>query len=208
VLPLKAKAAKANNEEAGRLIATAPGIPDELWIREKGVPLAKSEFRAVLLAKVQPAQRRVIWDVGAGTGSYSVECSLLAPQARVIAIDKNPVACSLVAENAARFGATVETVCALAPECFQNLPRPDLVIIGGNDGRLLEIFKKALQFINPGGRLAVTAVLKETKNAAHQAFAQSGLARRQAVRVAIARGEGHKWVENNPVILFIGDKEN
>ncbi len=187
--------------------AAAPGIPDHLWARKEGVPMSKSEVRAVLLAKAQPALRRVIWDVGAGTGSYAVECSLLAPGARVIAIDKNRDACVLIKENAARFGADLETVCAAAPACFAGLPRPDLVIIGGHAGSLAEIFASAITIISPGGRIAVTAVLADTKKTAHQLFAASGLKERQATRVAIARGEGHAWVESNPVILFTGDRE-
>ncbi|MHB8142650.1 MAG: precorrin-6y C5,15-methyltransferase (decarboxylating) subunit CbiE [Thermoleophilia bacterium] len=189
-----------------RPAAAAPGIPDDLWLRREGVPLSKSEFRAVLMARVQPALRRVIWDVGAGTGSYSVECSLLSPAAEVYAIDRNPEACGLIAANATRFGADVKTVCAAAPECLARLPRPDLVIIGGNDGRLAEIFAKVVEAVLPGGRVAVTAVLDRTRQEAHGLFAGSGLEARQAVRVEIARGHEHEWAANNPVILFTGDR--
>ncbi len=189
-----------------RCEAAAPGIPDHLWARREGVPLSRSEVRAVLLAKAQPALRRVIWDVGSGSGSYAVECSLLAPEARVIAIDINPDACALIKENAHRFCAAAETVCAAAPGCFSGLPRPDLVIIGGHEGMLEPIFAAATSIVNPGGRIAVTAVLTETKEKAHQLFAASGLKRRQATRVSIARGEGHAWARSNPVIIFTGDK--
>ncbi len=186
--------------------AAAPGIPDDLWLRREGVPLSKSEFRAVLMARVQPALRRVIWDVGSGTGSYAVECSLLSPAAVVYAIDRNPEACRLIAANASRFGADVKIVCAAAPECLARLSRPDLVIIGGNDGRLAEIFAKVVEAVLPGGRVAVTAVLDRTRQEAHGLFAGSGLEARQAVRVEIARGQEHEWIPNNPVILFTGDR--
>ncbi|MHB9111935.1 MAG: precorrin-6y C5,15-methyltransferase (decarboxylating) subunit CbiE [Thermoleophilia bacterium] len=185
---------------------SAPGIPDEEWLRCEGVPLSKSEVRAVLLAKAQPSGRRVIWDSGSGTGSYAVECALVEPGAYVYAIDKNPDACSVLADNARRFGAVVEPVCAEAPGAFAELPRPDLVIIGGNDGRLEEIFGGALEALAPGGRIVVTALLEETKKKAHSLFAASGLENRAATRVAISRGETQKWVEQNPVIIFTGDK--
>ena len=183
----------------------APGIPDDFWFRRPGVPLSKSEFRAVLLSRAQPAGRRVIWDIGAGTGSYGIECSLLEPRARVIAFDHNPEACALITENAARFAAHVEVVCAAAPGCLEDLAAPDLVIIGGSDGRLEAIFNKVMEKLNPGGRLVVTAVLAETRKLAHRLFGSSGLEGRQAIKVEIARGEGHRWQELNPVILFTGD---
>jgi precorrin-6Y C5,15-methyltransferase (decarboxylating) len=188
--------------------ATAPGIPDEMWLRQEGVPLSKSEVRAVLLAKAQPSGRGVIWDVGSGTGSYGIECALLEPRAHVIAIDKKPGACEVIAANASRFGAAVETVCDEAPGCLEELPRPDLAIIGGNDGRLGEIFEQVLASLHPGGRLVVTAFLAETRKAAHGLLAGSGLADRQATRVSIARGKATEWEEYNPVIIFTGDKDS
>lgn len=186
--------------------ATAPGIPDELWLRRESIPLSKSEVRAVLLSKAQPAGRRVIWDIGAGTGSYGIECSLLEPRAMVFSIDKNPDACALIEENAIRFGAVATTVCGAAPDSLAGLPAPDLAIIGGNDGRLEQIFGAAFRALNPGGRMLVTALLEETKKVAHMAFAGSGLSNRQATRVSIARGEAQSWSEQNPVIIFTGDK--
>ncbi len=186
--------------------ASAPGIPDDLWLRTEGVPLSKSEVRSVLLSKARPRGRAVIWDSGAGTGSYGIESALLEPRARVYSIDKNSDACDLSAANARRFGAVIETVCGEAPACYDDLPRPDLLIIGGNDGRLDAIFGAALAALVPGGRIVVTALLEETKKQAHALFAASGLSARAATRVVISRGESRKWVENNPVIIFTGDK--
>lgn len=204
---LKTTAARGEGITTASETATAPGIPDGLWLRAPGVPLAKSEMRAVLLAKAQPAGRQVIWDIGAGTGSYGVECSLLAPQAQVIALERNPAACHLIGDNAARFGARVEVVCAEAPDGLETLATPDLVIIGGSGGLLGPIFKTALRALAPGGRILVTALLEETKSAAHKLFAESGLTGRAATRVSIARGKAHDWEEHNPVIIFTGDKE-
>ena len=186
--------------------AYAPGIADQLWLRGEGIPMSKSEARSVLLGKAQPRGRGVIWDVGAGTGCYAVECSLLAPPARVIAIDRKPEACRLVTENARRFGARVETVCGVAPGCLKILPPPDLAIIGGNDGRLDEIFTAVATALNPGGRVMVTAVLERTWEAARELFAASGLTDRAVTRVAVARGDGTRWNEHNPVLIFSGDR--
>ncbi len=186
--------------------AAAPGIPDHLWQRREGIPLTKSEVRAVLMARARPAGRKVIWDLGTGTGSYGVECALLEPGAQVFAVDKRPEACRLAAENAARFGASLRTLCGEAPGCLGGLPAPDLVIVGGNDGRLEEIFAAAQAALAPGGRLVVTAVLERTRRQARELFDGSGLQARKAVRVAVARDEGDGWREQNPVTIFSGDQ--
>lgn len=186
--------------------APAPGIPDGLWLRAAGIPLSKSEIRAVMLSRARPAGRRVIWDIGTGTGSYGVECSLLEPAAQVIAVDRDPAACHLAAANASRFGARVEVVCAEAPEGLETLATPDLVIIGGNGGMLAPIFKTAVRALAPGGRIVVTALLQKTKEIAHQQFGQSDLKHLTATRVTVARRTKDNWQKQNPVIIFTGDK--
>ena len=207
ILPEEERNASGDSDGMeARRSASAPGIPDELWLRGEGIPLSKSEVRAVLLAKAQPRGRRVIWDSGAGTGSYGIECSLIEPGARVYSIDKNSEACELASRNARRFGAVIETVSGEAPDCFGGLPRPDLVIVGGNDGRLEKIFQGALEALAPGGRILVTALLEQTKKVAHDLFAHAGLEGRSVTRVSIARGEATQWLEHNPVIIFSGDK--
>jgi len=190
----------------GAMPAPVPGIPDEMWLRRPGIPLSKSEVRAVLLSKARPRGRRIIWDSGAGTGSYGIECALMEPRARVYSIDKNSEACQTTEENASHFGAVIETIQGEAPDCFAGLPQPDLVIIGGNDGRLDTIFQGALAALAPGGRIVVTALLEETKIKAHALFAASGLVERSATKVVISRGAAQKWAEHNPVIIFTGDK--
>ena len=74
------------------------------------------------MSKAQPHQRNVIWDSGAGTGTYGIECALIEPGAHVFSIDKNQDACDLVAANARRFGAVVEPVQGEAPACYGELP--------------------------------------------------------------------------------------
>lgn len=191
--------------EAGKATGAAPGIPDNYWLRIEDVPLSKREVRSVLMAYASPRGCNVVWDIGAGTGSYGIECSLLEPRARVISIDKSTDAIALTEENAERFGANVETVCAEAPECLAGLPRPDLVIVGGSEGRLEEIFRAVVDMLAPGGRIVVTAVKEETSELARNLFEASGLQNVGAVRVSISRGDGKEWTDNNPVVIYSGD---
>ena len=99
-----------------RAALRAPGVPDEAFERMGKVPLSRWEVRAVLAAVGRPADRRVIWDVGAGSGGFAVEFAMQSPLARVVAFERDPEACAAIRANAAKFGARVEVVQGEAPE--------------------------------------------------------------------------------------------
>ena len=82
----------------------APGFPDESFIRSE-VPMTKQEVRAAALAKLAVMPTDTLWDVGAGTGSVSVELALAAPKGRVYAVECEPDACELIRKNRAKFHA-------------------------------------------------------------------------------------------------------
>ena len=73
------------------------GIKDDAFVRGN-VPMTKEEIRILTLVKAQIAPDAVVYDVGAGTGSLSVEAARLAPQGHVYAIEKNPEGITLIKE--------------------------------------------------------------------------------------------------------------
>ena len=84
------------------------GLPDEAFIRQLGeggrtVPMTKSEVRAVSISKLRLTGDAVVWDVGAGTGSVSVEAALLCPAGHVYAVECREDAANLIERNARRF---------------------------------------------------------------------------------------------------------
>ena len=90
--------------------------------------MTKQEVRAAALAKLAVAPTDTLWDVGAGTGSVSVEMALAAPMGQVYAVECDADACALVRQNQAKFAASNLTLIAgKAPEALQNLPAPDAV---------------------------------------------------------------------------------
>ena len=139
-----------------------PAIPDEHFQRGD-VPMTKQEIRVYLMAQAMIQPQDVIWDIGAGTGSLTVESALRASAGQVVAVEVEAEACELVRKNSAQFHLpNVTVVQAKAPQGLAELPDPDVVFVGGSGGNLRQILTEAAQRLRPGGRLIVTAVLVET----------------------------------------------
>lgn len=139
-----------------------PAIPDEQFLRGD-VPMTKQEVRVYILAQAMIQRADVVWDIGAGTGSLSIESALRATQGKVFAMDGEAEACGLVRQNAERFNLTnIEVIQEKAPAALVGLPAPDVIFVGGSGGNLLEILQEATTRLRAGGRLIITAVLVET----------------------------------------------
>lgn len=182
------------------------GLPDDAFLRGN-VPMTKEEVRALALSKLRLAERHVVWDVGAGTGSVSVECALSCPAGRVFAVEKKEEALSLLEENRERFhAANLSIVGGTAPEALKDLPAPDRVFIGGTSGELGEILDVIFDK-NPAARVVCTAVTLETVAEAARLFAH--LEGADMVQVSATRtrsaGRYHLMDAQNPVWIFSGE---
>ena len=182
-----------------------PGFPDEAFHRGE-VPMTKQEVRAAARAKlaVQPAD--TLWDVGAGTGSVSVELALAAPRGHVYAVECDAAACSLIKQNRDKFHVhNLTLVEGKAPEKLTGLPAPNAVFIGGSKGNLPEIIDAVLT-ANPSARLCVSAIALETLQTALSSFSTHGMTA-QITQIAISRsssvGNLHLMKANNPVFLIV-----
>jgi cobalt-precorrin-6B (C15)-methyltransferase len=139
-----------------------PGINDAEFIRGD-IPMTKQEVRILVLNKAKICPADVIIDIGAGTGSLSVEAALQAPKGKVYAIERHPEGVELIRTNAAKFGAdNVEIISGLAPAALQGIPRADVIFIGGSGGHLQEILTFSTNLLKAMGRLIITAVTIET----------------------------------------------
>lgn len=122
------------NEKAVNPVCTS--IPDEAFIRTK-VPMTKSEVRTVSIGKLQLHNDSVVYDIGAGSGSVSVEIAIQSPDLKVYAIEKNMEAIELLEKNKRKFGAdNMEIISGAAPEVLEKLPAPTHVFIGGSSGNM------------------------------------------------------------------------
>ena len=138
------------------------GIKDEEFVRGK-VPMTKEEIRILTIAKAQIAHNAVICDVGAGTGSLSIEAARLAPAGHVYAIEKNPEGIGLIAENAKRFGVENITVIeGAAPDALAGLPELDVALIGGSGRKLSDISDIIGERLRLNGRIVANAITMQT----------------------------------------------
>lgn len=127
------------NEDCEEQILT-PGIADEIFSRTK-VPMTKNEVRVLSISRLELTKNAVVYDVGSGTGSVSIECARLSPDIFVFAIEQKEEAANFTKENAVRLGLSDQIVVInkKAPEGFEELPTPTHVFIGGSSGVLSDI---------------------------------------------------------------------
>lgn len=127
----------AENDNAVNRIAY--NIPDDAFIRGK-VPMTKSSIRSVCISNMELKDDSIVYDIGAGTGSVSVEIAMQSPDIQVYAIEKNAAAIELINLNKQKFAAdNIEIINAYAPEGMDTLPKPDCVFIGGSTGNIISI---------------------------------------------------------------------
>ena len=191
-------------ESAPRPFARSGAIPDEAFCRGE-VPMTKQMVRAAILASLGVMPEETVWDVGAGTGSVSVELALAARQGRVFAVERRADACALVRRNRERFGAWNLTVVeGEAPAALEALPAPDAVFVGGSGGNLRAILAAAAAR-NPNVRLCLSAIALETLSAAISALKEMDL-ETEITQISVSRtrtaGELHLLTANNPVFLL------
>lgn len=138
------------------------GIKDEEFIRGH-VPMTKEEIRILTLTKAKIQEHDVIIDIGAGTGSLSIESALLAPKGSVYAIEKNDEGVHLIKQNIEKFHLNnVYVIEGRAPEALKSLPKSDVIFVGGSGSKLTEIMEKVDLLLKPNGRCIINCVTIET----------------------------------------------
>jgi precorrin-6Y C5,15-methyltransferase (decarboxylating) len=125
--------------------------------------LTKQDVRAITLSALAPKPYELLWDVGAGSGSISIEWSLAHPSCRAIAIESDAVRCQRIHDNAVNLGVThLEVIEARAPDGLAGLPQPDAIFIGGG-ARDVRVFETCFEALAPRGRLVINSVALETE---------------------------------------------
>ena len=193
-------------EPAPRFERRSPGLPDGMFVRGQA-PMTKQEVRAAALAKLGVGPSDVLWDVGAGTGSVSVELALSAPEGQVFAVECDEDACALVRENKRKFSTwNLQLVEGKAPQALAGLPAPDAVFIGGTKGGMEDIVGQVLAK-NENARICISAIALETLSAAVTALEKHGL-EADVAQIAVTRPAGklHLLMANNPTFLITGER--
>ena len=194
----------AVNKQAKQAFTTH-GLPDESFIRGKA-PMTKEEVRCVSLFKLQLKKDSVCYDVGAGTGSVSVEMALRADQGQVFAIEKKEEAAALLAENKRKFAVdNLEIIKGEAPSAMEELPAPTHAFIGGSSGNLKEIVALLLKK-NEKVRMVVNCITLETISEAIELLKEYQFEVQEVVQLAAARGKKlgsyHLMMGENPIYII------
>ena len=186
--------------------SNAISIPDEEFTRGDA-PMTKSEVRALSVAKLKLSDDSVIYDIGAGTGSVSIEMALVAVNGMVYAIEKEDPAADLIEVNKVKFKApNVQVIRGLAPEAMADLPTPTHAFIGGSSGNLKDIIKRLLDK-NPDIRVVINSVTIETLEETTQVIKEFDLVEEEitCINVSKARklGKYHLMTAQNPVYIAV-----
>lgn len=181
------------------------GLEDADFIRGKA-PMTKSEVRTVSLAKLKLEKDSVCYDVGAGTGSVSVEMALRAYKGSVYAIEKKDEAVRLLEENKRKFAVDNLTVVnGTAPSALCGLPAPTHAFIGGSSGNLREILM-LLVSKNPDVRIVINCITLETVTEALKALKDFEFEEKEIVQLGVSRakelGSYHLMMGENPIYII------
>ena len=187
-------------------VGLTSGIADERFIRGD-VPMTKQEIRAAIRAKLAVRRGEVIWDIGAGTGSVSVELAQASAGGPVYAVECSIEGYELIRKNREHFGVwNLHVIRGMAEDVIGGLPVPDAVFIGGSKGQLETVIRHAVS-ANPMVRICVSAILLETMTEAVSVLTSCGR-EAEVVQIQSSRakklGNSHMMMANNPVFLITG----
>lgn len=177
---------------------------DEWFIRGE-IPMTKSEVRAVSVSRLELQTNSIVYDIGAGTGSVSVEAALKVPKGHVYAFEQKEEGCALIRANAEKAGLTNLTVVpGKAPESLAGYPAPDRVFLGGSSGNMEEILDLVTE-LNPAVQLVINVIALESLNQAMAWFQKKGwepeVVCMQVSREA-KRGPYHMMQAQNPIYIL------
>ncbi len=151
-----------------------PGMPDEYFAHEKGL-ITKSEVRAVTLSRLRLFDRAVFWDLGAGSGSVSVEAGQFITRGEIFAVEQHARRIAHIHENCSRFAiGNLSVVEARLPEGLDALPNPDRVFIGGGGENLEQIIRVTTGRLADDGIIVINTVLIDNLTAARNTLEDLG----------------------------------
>jgi len=191
---------------------STPGIPDEFFERVDEVPITKEEVRAVQISKARLSPGQIIYDVGCGSGSVSVEAALQAKQSgKVFAIDFDPNAIELTKKNLAKFQiSNVTVILGNAREKISELPVADTIFIGGTGGDTVDIIKLCESKLKQGGRIVIGTILIETLFAVLDVIGKLKFSSIDITQITVSKSRktstGTMMLARNPVTIISATK--
>lgn len=186
------------------------GIPDEEFFQrrpERGL-LTKAEVRVIALSKLRLRPDSVVWDIGGGAGSVTIEAALLAHKGAVYVVERNDDDCENIRQNIQKFRTSNVTLLqGNAPDGLEAWPDPDAVFVGGSGGRMAEILAVSCQRLRQDGRIVVDVATIENLAEATSGLKANGFATATTL-VSVARSKDlvglTRFDAMNPVFIITG----
>lgn len=190
-----------------------PGIPDELFERTEKVPITKEEVRTIQISKARLCPGQIVYDIGCGSGSISVEAALqVEDSGKVFAIDYDDNAIELTKKNISKFNiANVTVVYGNAKEKIPELEQDaDVIFIGGTGKDTQTILQKCQNKIKSGGRIVIGIILIETLYSVLQVLDRLDFDSVDITQVTISKSRktstGTMMLARNPVTIISATK--
>ena len=193
--------------------AKTPGIPDELFDRDENVPITKEEVRVVQISKARLKPGMIVYDIGCGSGSISVEAAHQVEESgHVHAVDYDAKAVELTKKNLEKFNlANVSVILGNAKEKISELPNADAVFIGGTGTDTNEIMHICQDKLKSGGRIVIGMILIETIFSVLSSIKELGFDSVDITQVTIAKSRrtttGTMMLARNPVTVLSATKK-
>jgi precorrin-6Y C5,15-methyltransferase (decarboxylating) len=182
------------------------GLTEDELSHSRGL-ITKNEVRAVTLHALQPVTGGILWDIGAGSGSISIEAARLAPHMTVFAIEHKEEGFTNITANIRRFGCyNVVPVFGRAPQALVDLPEPDRVFIGGSTGSMPEIVETISRRIKNNGRLVINGVIKKTIETAPVIMKNNGFRVTSSIVNVTRHDEHNKKDIFNSITIMTGKR--
>ena len=191
---------------------STPGIPDELFERVEEVPITKEEVRAVQISKARLSAGQIVYDIGCGSGSVSIEAALqVKPTGKVFSMDFDPKAIELTKKNIEKFQVSnITVISGNATETISELPIADAIFIGGTGGDTQDILKLCEEKLKSSGRIVIGTILLETLVAVLSAIEKLKFSSIDVTQITVSKSRktstGTMMLARNPVTVISATK--
>ena len=188
------------------------GIPDEYFERTENVPITKEEVRVIQISKARLKPKQVVYDIGCGSGSVSIEAALqIESSGKVLAVDYDENAIELTKKNMKKFGlSNISMIYGNAKEKILELEEADTIFIGGTGGDTKEIVELSENKLKSGGRIVIGIILIETLYSVLQILDKLQFESVDITQVTISKSRktstGTMMLARNPVTIISATK--
>ena len=188
------------------------GIPDEYFERTENVPITKEEIRVIQISKARLKPGQIVYDIGCGSGSISVEAALqVESSGKVLAVDYDENAIELTKRNMKKFDlSNISMIYGNAKEKILELEEADTIFIGGTGGDTKEIVELSENKLKSGGRIVIGIILIETLYSVLQILDKLQFESVDITQVTISKSRktstGTMMLARNPVTIISATK--